>query len=91
MNDDFITFPQKIQPNKKPGNGPNPYPFPIGEGIKNPPPCGRGKKGAVQNYLFTWKVLSPFSKKPTICRAAARPALMLASEVSAPIFFLVAW
>lgn len=31
----------------------------------------------------------PFSKKPTIWLAAATPALSLASEVWAPIFFLV--
>lgn len=91
MNINSITFPPKFQSNKKPGNGPNPYPFPIGEGVKNPPPCGRGIKGAVKGYLFTWKVRSPFSKNLTIWLAAASPALMLASEVSAPIFFLVAW
>jgi len=40
----------------------------------------------LKNYLFTLKRISPFSKKSTICLAAAIPALLLASEVWAPIF-----
>ena len=40
-----------------------------------------------QNYLFTWKRVSPSLKKALIWRAAAMPALVLASAVCAPIFF----
>ncbi len=32
-------------------------------------------------YLFTWCVLSPLSKKSTICSAAAKPAFRFASAV----------
>ena len=42
------------------------------------------------DYLLTWKRVLPFFRKSTIWLAAARPALMLASAVSAPIFFAVA-
>lgn len=38
-------------------------------------------------YLLTWKVQSFLVKKSTICLAAAKPALLFASEVCAPIFF----
>lgn len=41
-------------------------------------------------YLLTWNVLSPVSKNFAICFAAASPALMFASAVSAPIFLGVA-
>lgn len=40
----------------------------------------------VVSYLFTWNLVTPFLMKSTIWLAAARPALMLASAVSAPIF-----
>lgn len=39
-----------------------------------------------ESYLFTWNLVTPFLMKSTIWWAAARPALMLASAVSAPIF-----
>ena len=42
------------------------------------------------NYLFTWKRLLPVLKKSAIWLAAAKPALMLASSVWAPIFLGVA-
>ena len=41
-------------------------------------------------YLFTWNFVLPVAKKSAIWRAAARPALTLASEVWAPIFLGVA-
>jgi len=34
--------------------------------------------------LLTWKVVSPFVKKPTICWMAAMPQLVFASSVCAP-------
>merc|ERR1719229_174254 len=40
-------------------------------------------------HAFTWNLTSPFSKKLTIWFAAATPALLFASSVWAPIFFLV--
>merc|ERR1712072_104825 len=40
-------------------------------------------------HLFTWQRTSPSLKKRTICSAAAIPALLFASDVWAPIFFLV--
>ena len=49
--------------------------------------CGAAAGAA---YLFTWKRVQPVAKKSTIWRAAARPALMLASAVWAPIFLGVA-
>ncbi len=42
---------------------------------------------SVEIYLFTWKRVSPSLKKAFIWRAAAMPALVLASAVCAPIFF----
>ena len=39
------------------------------------------------NYLFTRNFSQPSFRKPTICLAAAIPALILASAVCAPIFF----
>merc|ERR1711976_284950 len=44
----------------------------------------RGAPHALRENL-----VSPFSKKPMIWFAAATPALLLASVVCAPIFFLV--
>merc|ERR1719362_1283278 len=41
------------------------------------------------HHAFSWNLTSPFSKKPTIWLAAATPALLFASRVWAPIFFLV--
>jgi len=41
----------------------------------------KGYLAEVSNYLFTIKVVSPFSKKAIICLAAATAALILASEV----------
>lgn len=38
-------------------------------------------------YLFTWNFVMPSLMKPTICFAAAMPALVFASAVCAPIFF----
>merc|ERR1719362_244427 len=40
------------------------------------------------HHAFSWNLTSPFSKKPTIWFAAATPALLFASRVWAPIFFL---
>lgn len=52
--------------------------------------CGNNEYGVNRRrYLLTWKVRSPFSRKSTICRAAAMPALMFASSVCAPIFLAV--
>ena len=60
--------------------------------------CGRRYGGrerydyvfTVQHYLLTWKRVLPVAKKSAIWRAAASPALMLASAVCAPIFLGVA-
>ena len=56
---------------------------------REPERPGTGPHGPAAADQFTWNVLSPFSKKLTIWRAAARPALMLASAVCAPIFLEV--
>ena len=41
----------------------------------------------IKYYLLTRYFSLPFTKKSTICLAAAIPALILASAVWAPIFF----
>ena len=40
----------------------------------------------INYYLFTWNLFQPSFRYATTCSAAAMPALMLASNVWAPIF-----